>query len=178
VWTFPNPENLPFWRYSGRMDVEETPLPGIGVRKEISLAAGRRIGVVLHRDGRSELILSRRDDPDASLVSVPLTVEEAAALGGLLGGAQLVHQLTDEHRDVPGVSTEQVLISAQSPFSGRTLGDTQLRTRTGVSIVAILRTGGVIPSPTPDFAVDAGDIFVIVGTPGGLSAAAEILHPH
>lgn len=159
------------------MDVEETPLPGIGIRKEIRLAAGRRIGVVIHRDGRSELILSRLDDPDASLVSIPLTVEEAAALGGLLGGAQLVHQLNDENRDVPGVSTHQIVIGEKSPFSGRTLGDTQLRTRTGVSIVAILRTGRVMPSPTPDFAINSGDIFVIVGTPGGLSAAAEILHP-
>ncbi|PRY65922.1 potassium/proton antiporter regulatory subunit (CPA2 family) [Glaciihabitans tibetensis] len=159
------------------MDVEETPLPGIGIRKEITVATGRRVGVVIHRDGRSELIVSRLDDPDASLVSVPLTVEEAAGLGSLLGGAQLVAQLTAEHRDIPGVRTEQALIEPTSPFSGRTLGDTQLRTRTGASIVAILRSGEVLPSPTPDFGIRTGDVLVIVGTADGLAAAAEILHP-
>jgi TrkA domain protein len=158
------------------MNVEETPLPGIGIRKEITLATGRRVGVVIHRDGRSELIVSRRDDPDASAVSVSLTVEEAAGLGSLLGGAQLVSQLTAEHRDIPGVNTEQVLIDPTSPFSGRTLGDTQLRT--SASVVAILRSGEVLPSPTPDFGLRTGDVLVIVGTASGLASAAEILHPH
>jgi TrkA domain protein len=132
------------------MNVEETPLPGIGIRKEITLATGRRVGVVIHRDGRSELIVSRRDDPDASA----------------------------EHRDSPGVNTEQVLIDPTSPFSGRTLGDTQLRTRTSASVVAILRSGEVLPSPTPDFGLRTGDVLVIVGTASGLASAAEILHPH
>jgi TrkA domain protein len=159
------------------MDVEETPLPGIGIRKEITLATGRRVGVVIHRDGRSELIVSRHDDPDASLVSLPMTAEEAAGLGSLLGGARLVAQLTAEHRDIPGVSTEQVMIAPESPFAGRTLGDTQLRTRTGASVVAILRSGTVLPSPTPDFGLRAGDVLVIVGTADGLASASEILHP-
>jgi TrkA domain protein len=159
------------------MNFEETPLPGIGIRREITVAAGRRVGVVIHRDGRSELIISRPDDPDATLASIPLTVEEAAALGSLLGGARLVAQLTEEHRDMPGVSTQQVLIDPTSPFSGRTLGDTRLRTRTGSSVVAILREGEVVPSPQPDFPIIPGDLLVIVGTTTGLSAAAEILHP-
>ena len=159
------------------MNVEETPLPGIGVRKEITLATGRRVGVVIHRDGRSELIVSRVDDPDASAVSVPMTADEAAGLGSLLGGSRLVAQLTAEHRDIPGVNTEQVLIAPTSPFSGRTLGDTQLRTRTGASIVAILRSGAVLPSPTPDFGIRTGDVLVIVGTSDGLASASEILHP-
>jgi TrkA domain protein len=159
------------------MHVEETPLPGIGIRKEITLATGRRVGVVIHRDGRSELIVSRRDDPDASAVSVSLTTEEAAGLGSLLGGAQLVAQLTAEHRDIPGVSTEQVLIGPTSPFSGRTLGDTQLRTRTGASVVAILRSSEVVPSPTPGFGLRTGDVLVIVGTADGLASAADIMHP-
>jgi TrkA domain protein len=159
------------------MIFEETPLPGIGIRREFTVAGGRRVGVIMHRDGQSDLIVSRPDDPDATLVSIPLSVEEAAALGGLLGGAQLVAQLTDEHREMPGLSTRQVLIETASPFSGQTLGDTRLRTRTGSSVVAVLRDGAVIPSPQPDFAIRPGDLFVIVGTTAGLAAAAEILHP-
>ncbi|HEV7948199.1 MAG TPA: TrkA C-terminal domain-containing protein [Glaciihabitans sp.] len=160
------------------MNVDETPLPGIGVRKEITVSSGRRVGVVIHRDGRSELIISRLDDPDASLVAVQLAVEEAAALGGLLGGAQLVAQLTSEHRDMPGVNTEQVLIDATSPFAAHTLGDTRLRTRTGASVVAVVRAGTVLPSPKPDFVIQADDMLIIVGTATGLSDASEILHPN
>ncbi|MFI5086182.1 MAG: cation:proton antiporter regulatory subunit [Actinomycetales bacterium] len=159
------------------MNIEETPLPGIGVRKEFSLASGRRVGVVIHRDGQTELIVSRLDDPDACAASIPLSADESAALGGMLGGTHLVAQLTAEHRDLPGVSTQQFQIHTGSRYDGRTLGDTQMRTLTGTSIVAIMRDGEVRASPRPADELKAGDILVIVGTDAGLAAAADILAP-
>lgn len=157
------------------MKVEETPLPGIGVRKDIVTASGRRIGTVTQRNGETELIVSRADDPDACIASIPLTSEEASALGNLLGAHQLVAQLTEDHRDFPGVSTRQFSIEAGSPFDGRTIGDTRMRTRTGASIVAALRGGQVQASPGPDFTLAAGDLLVAVGTSQGLDAAAVVL---
>jgi TrkA domain protein len=157
------------------MDIVETPLPGIGVRRELMLATGRRVGVVTHRDGRAELILSRMDDPDACAASIPLSAEESAALGGLLGATQLIAQLSDEHKDLPGVSTQQIFIQKSSRFAGRTLGETQMRTVSGASIVALLREGSVIASPRPDQELRAGDLAVVVGTDAGLAAAADIL---
>ncbi len=155
------------------MNVEVTPLPGIGVRKDFALRGGRRVGVVSHRDGRLELIVSHQDDPDASLAEVALTPEEAGALANLLGGPQLVARLNDEHRDLPGIRTRQIPVG--DPFDGRTLGDTALRTRTGVSVVAVMRAGQVRPSPTPDFTLTAGDLLVTVGTTEGLDSAVAIL---
>lgn len=157
------------------MNIEETPLPGIGVRRELRLATGRRVGVVTHRDGATELILSRIDDPDACAASIPLSAEEAAALGSLLGSAQLIAQLTAEQESVSGISTHQIMIRKGSAFAGRTLGETQMRTITGTSIVALLRDGDVIGSPRPDAVLHVGDLVVIVGTDEGLAAAAQIL---
>lgn len=157
------------------MNVEETPLPGIGVRKEITTASGRRIGIVSHRDGQTELIVSRQDDPDASMASIPLSVDEASTIGNLLGAPRLVAQLNEEHRDLPGVNTRQFLLETGSRFDGFTLGDTEMRTKTGVSLVAIIRSGKMTPSPTPDFALQGGDLLVAVGTSKGLDAAAAIL---
>ncbi|RAN71309.1 potassium transporter TrkA [Bacillus sp. SRB_336] len=157
------------------MNIEETPLPGIGVRRELRLATGRRVGVVTHRDGHTELILSRVDDPDACAASIPLSAEEASALGTLLGSAQLIAQLSAEQRDVAGVTTHQILIRQGSAFAGRPLGDTQMRTLTGTSIVALLRADEVIGSPRPDQVLDVGDLVVIVGTETGLAEAANIL---
>ena len=157
------------------MNIEETPLPGIGVRRELRLATGRRVGVVTHRDGHTELILSRIDDPDACAASIPLSAEEASALGSLLGSAQLITQLAAEQKDVAGVTTHQILIRAGGTFAGRPLGDTQMRTLTGTSIVALLRDDQVIGSPRPDQVLEAGDLVVIVGTEDGLSEAARIL---
>ncbi|ABG98593.1 potassium transporter TrkA [Rhodococcus sp. ACS1] len=157
------------------MNVEVTPLPGIGVRKDFELAAGRRIGVITHRDGRTDLIVSKADDPDACAASVPLTTEEAAVLSNLLGAPQLVAQLEEEHRDLPGIRTKQLYIKEDSRFDGRPLGDTAMRTRTGVSIVAVMRAGQVYPSPKPDFLLTSGDLLVAVGTTDGLDASAKLL---
>lgn len=157
------------------MNVEQTPLPGIGVRKDLLTASGRRVGIVTQRDGQTELIVSRPDDPDTCMASIPLTSDEAATLGNLLGAPQLVAQLTEEHRDLPGVNTRQFLLSADSRFDGRTLGDTKMRTNSGASLVAVMRAGQVHPSPTPDFTLLAGDLLVAVGTTEGLDAAAKIL---
>ena len=157
------------------MNVDVTPLPGIGVRKDFELSSGRRIGVVTHRDGQTDLIVSKSDDPDACAASVPLSNEEAAVLGNLLGTPQLVGQLQEEHRDLPGISTRQMPILEGSPFDGRTLGATQLRTRTKASIVAVMRAGQINASPGPDFPLTSGDLLVVVGTTEGLDSAAKIL---
>jgi len=75
------------------MDVEVTPLPGIGVRQDFATRAGRRVGVISYRDGRSELLFYRQDDPDAVAASIPLTTEEAGTLANLLGAPHLVEHI-------------------------------------------------------------------------------------
>lgn len=157
------------------MNIEETPLPGIGVRREVRLTNGRRLGVVIHRDGHAELILSRVDDPDACAASIPLNADEASTLGTLLGSAQLMTKLADEQKHVTGVTTHQIMIRPGSYYEGRRISETKMRTRTGTSIVAILRDEEVIGSPRPDQLLLSGDLVVIVGTDAGLAEAAALL---
>jgi TrkA domain protein len=67
------------------MNVEFTPLPGIGTCHAFTTATGHRVGVVTHyAGGRRELIHGISDDPDATC-SLSLTRAEAIALAGLLG---------------------------------------------------------------------------------------------
>jgi TrkA domain protein len=157
------------------VNVEVTPLPGIGTRQDFVSRGGRRLGVITYRDGRVELIVSREDDPDACTASIPLTVDEAGALANLLGAPQLVSQLRKENDGLAGVHTKQLQLSHSSPYDGRTLGDTALRTRTAVSVVAVVRAGTVHPSPRPDFMLGGGDSLITIGTPEGLAKAADVL---
>lgn len=157
------------------MNVDETELPGFGVRKDFMTKSGRRIGVVAHRDGQTELIISAWDDPDTCQASIPLTGDEASALGNLLGSQRIVMQLTEEHKEVPGIVTRQFSILPDSPYRDQPMGKAAIRTRTSVSIVAIMREGEVLPSPSPDAMLRAGDLLVAVGTQEGLDATATIL---
>lgn len=51
----------------------------------------------------------------------------------------------------------------ESPLTGRTIGETEIRTRTGASVVAILRGNRLIPNPNTDQRLRAGDFLAILG---------------
>lgn len=155
--------------------VEKVDLPGIGFRHDVVISNGRRISIVTHRDGSRELALFDAIDPDASTDSVPLSDQEAAALADLLGNSVTLSQVTGLSEQAAGLYTEHLLLSADSKYAGRPLGDTKARTRTSVSIVAVMRDGEVIPSPRPDFVLEAGDDIVAVGTREGLDKLANII---
>jgi TrkA domain protein len=157
------------------MDIERVNLPGIGMRHAITTERGRRIGVVSHHTGRRDLVVYDTDDPDTTVVSVALTGTEANALAELMGTARLVERLTELNRQVEGLVTEQIVLAGDSPYDGRTLGDTASRTRTGASIVAVVRNGQVYASPRPDFRFAGNDVVVVVGTAEGTTAVAQIL---
>ncbi|MDG4762913.1 TrkA C-terminal domain-containing protein [Solwaraspora sp. WMMD406] len=158
-----------------RARVEQVALPGIGVRHDLLTESGRRIGVVSHRSGRRDLVLYDPDDPDASDADIPLTDAEAEALADILGASLMLGQLAGLRDQAAGLLTEQLMITAGSPYVGRTLGDTKTRTRTGASIVAVLRDREVLASPNPSFRFAAGDVVVVVGTRGGLDGVSGIL---
>jgi TrkA domain protein len=155
--------------------VEKTTLPGIGVRHDLVTEAGRRVGVVSHRNGRRHLVIFDPDDPDQGVASVPLTDDEAEALADILGASLMLGQLAELRQQAGGLLTEQMQITPGSPYAGRPLAHTRARTRTGASIVAVLREGKVIPSPTPDFVFESGDAVVAVGTRSGLDTLPAIL---
>jgi TrkA domain protein len=155
--------------------VQRTPLPGIGLRLEIATGDGRRVGVIHRQRGGVELFISHLDKPDLTAISVDLTASEASTLTELFGGSVFSHELAHLRAAAAAIVVDWLPIEAESRFVDRPLGDTELRTRTGVSIVAVIRNGTAIPSPTPTFVFAAADVVVAVGTVDGLAAATAIL---
>ncbi|WP_405783392.1 cation:proton antiporter regulatory subunit [Streptomyces sp. NBC_00859] len=152
--------------------IRKTGLPGVGTRYDLNTEAGQHLSVVAHQDGRRILALHDAEDDDNCRNATPLAPHEAAALSRLLTPAP-VAQL-HEHLEIDLVS-ERIAITKRSPYAGRLLGATQARTRTGASIVAVLRRTAAFPSPTPDFRFAGGDILVVVGTREGVDAVAELI---
>lgn len=155
--------------------VKEIPLPGIGVRYEFVAEDGARVGVVHHRSGMRELVLFERADPDTSHVLLRLGPDDSRTLAELLGVSQVSKDLAELEQDVEGLAVDRLPLGAGAPFDGRTIGDTGARTRTGVSIVAVLRDGSAHPAPGPDFLLRGGDTLVVVGTPRGVEELAVLV---
>jgi TrkA domain protein len=160
------------------MEVHETALPGIGVRYDFTTARGRRLGIVAFRGGAHEVALYDEQDPDATSDVIKLTEEESDAVAEVLGATRMVERLTDLHKQIDGLTTEQLSLPETSDYVDLPLGDARIRTLTGCSIVAVVRGDEVHASPRPDFVFRSRDVVVMVGTPDGCRAAGEVLGVH
>jgi TrkA domain protein len=157
------------------MDVTEVKLPGVGLRYEFDLAQGDRIGVVARRSGDFEFVLYSPDDPDQARPVFRLTEDEAEALAQILGAPRITERFADLTREVPGLRAGRIEIGPDSPYTARPLGDTKARTRTGASIVAIVRDEDVLASPGPEEILAAGDVLVVIGTDDGIAGIENII---
>jgi TrkA domain protein len=157
------------------MDVDETLLPGVGLRYEFTNHDGDRIGIVARRTGEFELVVYSRADPDAGQSLLRLNREEADTIAEILGAPRIVERFADLTKEVPGLLAAQVEVGGDSEVSDQPLGHTRARTRTGASIVAIVRGDRVIASPRPQEVLRAGDVLVVIGTPEGIAGVKQIV---
>jgi len=156
-------------------DVNEVLLPGVGLRYEFVNHEGDRIGVVAQRSGDFELVVYPGDDPDEARPVFRLTNQEADTLAEILGAPRIAERFADLTREVPGLGAGRVEVRHGSPYAGRALGDTRARTRTGASIVAVVRGENVIASPAPGQTLEAGDVLVVIGTHEGIVGVQAIV---
>ncbi|MEZ5186113.1 MAG: cation:proton antiporter regulatory subunit [Candidatus Nanopelagicales bacterium] len=157
------------------MDVSETLLPGVGIRYELETRSQKRIGVIVYRDGNSEIVSYADDDPDASTSLLELEPDEAEVIAEILGAPRFARKLAELTREIPGLQSEPIRLPSTSAYVGKTLGQTHCRTLTGASIVAIVRGEEVITSPPPDQLLLAGDVLVAIGTASGVRKVHGIL---
>jgi CPA2 family monovalent cation:H+ antiporter-2 len=70
-------------------------------------------------------------------------------------------------------STETLLLEKDSPAVGRTIGELDLRGKTSVTIIAVVRDGQTDINPGSEFRFEAGDIVVLLGNPEQIELAVE-----
>jgi TrkA domain protein len=122
------------------------------------------------------LDFSDRSDPDAFRRILVLGDKDARTLAEILGGSRVAEELAQLQQRIEGLAIDWLPVREDSPYAGRTIGDARVRTLTGVSIVAVLRGEHAVPAPGPEFALEAGDYLVVVGTPRGIEEVVELLH--
>ena len=147
----------------------------MGVRYEFTSHHGERIGIIARRGGYFEVVLYGRDDPDSARPVFRLTDEEADAVAQILGAPRIAERFTELTREIPGLEAGQVLIRPGSAFVDRPLGETRARTRTGSSIVAIVRDEQVLVSPGPSEMLHAADVLIVVGTETGIEGVQRLV---
>lgn len=153
-------------------NIDERALPGVGVCHEFVLAGGRRIGVLTHKGGRRELLVYDEGDADAARPVLALEPDEAATLAQLLGAPRLNEQLVAMQR-IEGLAIDW--LHAPPGWRARSIKDAEIRSRTGASVVALVRPDGAVPGPDPDDVIRPGDTVIAVGSDDAVERLRALL---
>jgi len=140
--------------------MNESELPGVGIKYWLDLQSGKRLTIIRHESGRYEVAFSIPDNEIPEYFT-EFEEEEAIDVGTVL--AQKVHQRIVEKMDVLIKNLIIEWFKVPNNFQSKTIGDIQIRKRTGVSVVAILREKETIPGPGPQDNVLPSDVLLIVG---------------
>lgn len=97
---------------------------------------------------------------------------------GTLRGLRLQGKRLDElSQFLVGTTTDTLLILGGSPAVGQTLAGLEVRQKSGVTVIAVVRNGQSFHNPSPDFRLASGDILVLLGSHKELDEAMWLLSP-
>ena len=100
--------------------------------------------------------------------------DDAAALSVILGAPQMAATAA-AMQQLEGLALDWLPVERGSRAAGVSIGEGHYRSRTGASIVAVIRGEQTEPAPGPDFVLAGADVAVAVGTPESLTALRELL---
>lgn len=149
-------------------DISEQDLPGIGRRYDLAGTDGERLSIVIHHSGRRDLYLSPAS-ARAQPVTISLSDDQARRLGAILGGAYFKPAMSAQMEAViGGLLVDWVTLRADSPGTGHSIRDLEIRTRTRMTVAAIVRGDTTIVPPDPTVVLASGDRLVVMGRPDDL----------
>jgi TrkA domain protein len=150
-------------------EIRETDLPGVGTRFDLVTSNGEPVSVLVHRSGRREILVYDREDPDRCRTALQLSAEDSLALVEVLGASRVVSHLATAQQELAGLAIDWLTVARSSRWADKTLEDAAIHTRTGVSIVAIIRSGSAIDAPGADTVLLPDDQVVAIGTADGVA---------
>jgi TrkA domain protein len=139
--------------------IREATLPGMGRKFQLDAQSGDRLVIVIHDDGRRELYHFDPNHPDDLLSTVTLNDTEARQVAGIIGGMHYTPKaLEPSSITLEDLVIEWYKVEPGSPAIGKTIGQLQVRQRTGATIMALIEKDGrkrINPGPEQLLSEDA-----------------------
>lgn len=145
------------------MEVQEAVLPGVGKRVIFRhLSGGHALAIVSFEDGHKELYV---DPDDPKPLVLKFSSDEARVVGSAVltewGSKTLIDHISRSFQG--GMALDQFTITPDSPIAGRTIQETRLRTESGASIISLIKGGKNYYNPSPQTAIQPGDVIILIG---------------
>lgn len=155
--------------------VRESDLVGIGKKYEIDTEAGDQMVVVIHDDGRRELYRREEADNETHCV-MTLSDEESRQVAGIIGGLSYKPKALETIEvALDDLRIEWYKVGESNDGVDKSIGELEVRQRTGASIIAAIRDDETIINPGPDYVITSGTTLVIAGKRNNIKLLKEIL---
>ncbi|MDL4842540.1 cation:proton antiporter regulatory subunit [Aquibacillus rhizosphaerae] len=153
------------------MDVSISQLPGIGQKISLKTAEDSMLVLIVHHTGKRELYFFDDADSDEADFAMDLSADETRALGAQLLGATYQPVNADQLKIFKKqIVIDYIKLSAKSTIANMTLEDSEIRNKTGATVIGIVQGEDMIPIPEVDRKLEVGDVLMTIGKKDQIAA--------
>lgn len=155
--------------------VRESDLIGIGKKFQIETSYGDDMVIVIHDDGRRE-IYSYDDEENESKCVMTLNDEEARQVAGIIGGLSYKPKAMETiELAIDDLLIEWYKVPSDSGSAMKTIGELEVRKKTGASIIAAIQEDNTIINPGPEHEIAPGSTLIVAGKRNQIKLLKKIL---
>lgn len=111
-----------------------------------------------------------------NIIQAQVRIVRGEGYGVLRGASLSTESALDRIAEIlEATLTDTFLVKRGSPGEGQSLLDLDLRRRTGVTVIAVVRAGNPMTNPSPEMRLETNDTLVLVGNHAALEAAFAVL---
>ncbi|MBB6453420.1 TrkA domain protein [Salirhabdus euzebyi] len=146
------------------MNVSVSQLPGIGQKITFKTAGDSMLVLIVHHTGKRELYFFEDVDSDEADFAMDLTGDETRELGAQLLGATYQPVDADKLQMFKNqIVMDWVKIKEDSPLVNKTLEESEIRNKTGATVMGVVKGDEIVAAPGPETVLQAGDVLMIFG---------------
>jgi Trk K+ transport system NAD-binding subunit len=159
-------------------DPEVLEAAGLPTARSVILAipddTAAEFATLVVRDEREQVeVIARTEESESVQKMYRAGADYVLALGTVTG--RMVASAVLEEEDVISLDTQVEVVRTEAPgLVDQTLGDADVRARTGVTVVAVERNGHILTDLGPDFQTREGDELIVAGPDEATNRFTEV----
>ncbi|QSS99407.1 cation:proton antiporter regulatory subunit [Pontibacillus sp. ALD_SL1] len=157
------------------MNISISKLPGIGQKISLTTAEDSQLVLIVHHTGKRELYFFEEADSDEADFGMDLTADETRELGAQLLGATYQPVDADKLKMFNNqIVMDWIEIKAPSSLTQKTIEESEIRNKTGATIIGLVKGDDIIAIPEAYTTLQAGDVLMAIGKKDQISSLTAL----